>query len=84
MPRGTCGPRAVCVVPRAGENMCMTGCAVADDYVSTGGCPRGHRCFRVRTADDEVLGICYLDCDAEHPCPEGWVCDPDGGCDAPG
>jgi hypothetical protein len=81
--RGTCSDEvSVCMVPPGlTEGICATICPVLDTYVGTGGCPAGHRCFRVATTA-ETIGVCYLDCDEEaHPCPEGFFCDSDQGCD---
>ncbi|MBX3247297.1 MAG: hypothetical protein KF901_08955 [Myxococcales bacterium] len=78
MPAGTCTtPNTVCA---AGEGEttgeCVSVCAPASTYVSTGVCPTGFRCF---TLSAEV-GICFRDCDATNACPTGMECDSEGSC----
>lgn len=60
----------------ATEGLCIVACPPASTYVSTGDCPTGFRCFPV-TAE---YGVCYIDCDATHPCPTGMECDREGSC----
>jgi hypothetical protein len=77
MPQGSCTtPNAVCVPAGAEMRICAVRCPRAATYISTGGCPRGFRCF---TVGDE-MGWCVRDCDAMHPCPTGFRCDVEGRC----
>lgn len=78
-PGGTCTHTSAVCAPAtegASEGRCVVGCPPSMTYVTTGDCPTGFRCFRAA----EEYGICYLDCDATHPCPTGTVCDSEGSC----
>lgn len=74
---GSCTDTAsFCIVLGAGpEGQCVPTCEIGADYVSTGGCPLGSRCF-----DLGGQGICFRDCDDTHACPAGQMCDGEGSC----
>ncbi len=57
--------------------ICVVECTPGGTYVSTGGCPKGSRCF-----DFSGVAYCYPDCGDETGCGTG-VCDGDGACSSP-
>lgn len=67
--------RAICMGDSAGsgQGWCVIGCPPPIARIDAQTCPRGYRCFRHREGED-AFGLCYRDCDAEHPCQEGWTC----------
>jgi len=81
---GTCGPAPgatpVCVPDETapGAGRCVYECDVARTYVSTGGCPRGSRCF-----DLGGYARCYRDCRADEDCAPDETCDLEGSCTRP-
>jgi hypothetical protein len=76
MPQGSCGANMLCSADMGMTGICFQMCTPGATYVSTGGCPTGSRCF-----DLGGEGLCFLDCDAMHPCPNGMTCDDEGACD---
>jgi hypothetical protein len=78
MPAGSCGANMQCSADMGAMGICFAGCMPGSTYVSTGGCPTGSRCF-----DLMGNGLCFLDCDATHACPNGMMCDGEGSCVPP-
>lgn len=80
---GSCESQLTCLAPvRATMGRCLQFCGATSTYVSTGGCPQGHRCvpqdkFNVPPG---LYGVCARDCDSTHPCPNGERCDAEGSC----
>ncbi|WP_157069381.1 hypothetical protein [Sandaracinus amylolyticus] len=81
MPAGTCSTEmSICMGDLTGSGMgwCVNTCAPPEALIDAQTCPSGYRCFRMGTGVD-AYGLCYRDCDAEHPCQEGWTCNPELG-----
>lgn len=78
MPMGSCGANMQCSADMGAMGICFQACMPGSTYVSTGGCPTGSRCF-----DLGGNGLCFLDCDATHACPNGMMCDGEGSCVPP-
>lgn len=77
MPAGTCTtPNAFCGAEADMPGFCLATCEPGSTYITTGTCPTGFRCFDLEANG----GICFQDCDATHPCPEGQECDGEGSC----
>jgi len=55
------------------EGVCVISCEAARTYVSTGGCPTGHRCLFGKIDDEEEPG-CFADCQTNEDCGAGLVC----------
>lgn len=83
MPSGSCtSERSVCMgdLAGSGSGWCVILCDAPMAYVDAQSCPAGHRCFRMGSGVD-AYGVCFRDCDAEHPCPEGWTCTGENRCE---
>ncbi len=83
MPPGTCTTEsAICMgdLTGSGQGWCVITCAPPETYVDAQTCPTGFRCFRDGVGED-AFGLCFRDCDAEHPCQEGWECSVEGRCE---
>lgn len=83
MPPGTCTTeRAICMgdLAGSGEGWCVILCDPPETYIDAQTCPTGYRCFRDGEGVD-AFGMCFRDCDAEHPCQEGWSCSAEGRCE---
>ena len=66
----------------APTGVCVPFCEPGPNAINTSTCATGSRCFNF--SDDEAqVGLCFRDCDATHPCPDGQECDPDGSCVGP-
>ena len=81
MPEGSCtAEMAICMGDLAGsaQGWCVITCAAPASLVDAQTCPTGYRCFR-NGEGTEAWGLCYRDCDAEHPCQDGWTCNTDFG-----
>lgn len=75
-PAGSCTTElAICMGDFAatGQGWCVPGCQPPATFVDQQTCPTGWRCFRNGTGED-AFGLCYRDCDGDHPCQEGWAC----------
>jgi hypothetical protein len=81
-PAGTCTTDgAICSGALAGGDLgwCTVVCTAPTTHVDAQNCPTGFRCFRMGSGTD-AFGMCFRDCDATHPCQEGWACDAQGRC----
>jgi hypothetical protein len=76
MPEGTCTDEMnTCFGNLAGTGgYCVAHCTAPAMQVDAAECPTGFRCFTMGTGDDR-FGLCFRDCDATHPCHEGWECE---------
>ncbi len=78
-PAGTCtNTNGICAGDAGQQGLCLTTCTPGADYVSTGGCPTGSRCFDLGTSG----GICFPDCNSGSDCATG-ACDSEGSCEPP-
>lgn len=78
VPQGSCNsPGAICGGAPGGVGYCVIPCDSAATYVSTGGCPRGSRCFLLSESS-----ICFPDCTSGADCVTG-SCDDEGSCTSP-
>ena len=76
MPRGTCTTEgAICMgdINGTGGGWCVVLCPAPENYTGADGCASGFRCFKQGEGVD-AYGICFRDCNADHPCQEGWTC----------
>jgi hypothetical protein len=73
-PQGTCTVAGICGAEADMPGFCFPSCTAGATYVSTSTCPTGFRCF------DLDNDLCFLDCNATHPCPTGMTCDGEGSC----
>lgn len=83
MPAGSCTTeRSICMgdLTGSGAGWCVVLCDAPEAYVDAQECPAGHRCFR-QGEGENAFGLCFRDCDAEHPCPESWACNGEGACE---
>jgi hypothetical protein len=83
MPAGSCTTeRSICMgdLSGSGAGWCVVLCDAPEAYVDAQACPAGYRCFRMGEGID-AFGLCFRDCNAEHPCQEGWACSAEGRCE---
>lgn len=76
MPAGSCTTEmSICMGDLAGSGggWCVNTCPAPASLIDAQTCPAGYRCFRDGTGID-AFGICFRDCDADHPCQDGWAC----------
>ncbi len=68
---------AVCSGTEGNPGYCLALCEPdADEYITTGSCPSGSRCFTL----DTDLALCFPDCRSDDDCLDGYVCDDEGSC----
>lgn len=81
-PAGSCtNAGGVCWANEAGQGICVTTCTPSGaNYVTTGDCPTGSRCFDLTEAVGAAL--CFPDCNAGTDCSSN-ACDGEGSCVAP-
>jgi hypothetical protein len=76
MPAGTCtAERSICMgdLFGSGSGWCVLTCPAPVSLIDAQTCPAGYRCFRDGEGED-AFGLCFRDCDADHPCQDGWTC----------
>lgn len=78
-PAGSCtNTNGVCWGAPGGQGICVTTCTpTAANYVSTGGCPTGSRCFDL--TDAVGVALCFPDCNSASDCASD-NCDGEGSC----
>ncbi len=68
---------ALCSATEGEMGYCLAFCDPdAGEYITTGDCPSGSRCFTL----DTDLAICFPDCRSSADCRTGFECDEEGSC----